>query len=90
MGTHIYQGNHVTLVTRLLTCLHIKVFVVCLFVCVLLRVCGGGGGAILTKIGLYWQILVKKPQHKFVLTSTGLRLSCSMWTDICGHMDGQQ
>jgi hypothetical protein len=31
----------------------------------------------------------KTPQHKFVLTSTGLGLSCSMWTYICGHMDGQ-
>jgi hypothetical protein len=44
---------------------------------------------ILTKMRMYWQILVKNRQHKFVLASTGLGLSCSMWTDICGHMDGQ-
>ena len=71
----------VTLVTRLVMCLHIKVFIMCVCVCVCVCVT-------LTKINLLANFS-KNPQHKFVLTSTGLELSCSMWTDICGHMDGK-
>jgi len=76
-GDTFIKVTIVTLVTRLVICLHIKVFIMCVCVCDFNQ-----NQNVLANFS-------KNPLHKFVLTSAWLGLSCSMWTDICGHMDGQ-
>ena len=74
-GDTFIKVTIVMLATRLVICLHIKVFIMCVCVCV----CDFNQNQnVLANFS-------KNPLHKFVLPSAWLGLSCSMWTCLWTH-----